>query len=75
MHRCPRRTREGLRELRQVAERAVDAKLRWGVRIDGEPALRLFLAILAAPGLTDREEELLILGEAIGHDLPRRIFT
>src|SRR5882724_1234332 len=66
MHRRALRAREGFRELRQVAQRAVDAELRRRVEVGGEAALDLFGAILAAPRLADREEELLVLGEAVG---------
>jgi len=36
------------------------------VRIDGQPPQRLGVAIVRAPRLADRDEELLILGEPVG---------
>src|SRR5690606_4551547 len=57
---------EGLGELREVRQRAVDPEARGRVRVVDHLHARRFLAVLCAPDLAVGDEELLILREAFG---------
>ena len=65
-HRAARLAAERFGELREVGERAVHPPARRRVRVGAGPEASRFLAVLAAPRLGRTEEELLVLGVALG---------
>src|SRR5204863_213423 len=66
VHRCPRCARERIGELLHVAKCAVDPKLRRRTRIRLQTPGELGRALAHARRLRDGDEELLVLGVAVG---------